>query len=59
MSTTETALSRRVRFAPAHPELPSALARAFRVVDERLVKGMEHVRAMAQAAGMPLCLTHG
>lgn len=39
--------------------LPSALAKAFRVVDERLVKGMEHVRAMAQAAGMPLCLTLG
>lgn len=39
--------------------LPSALAKAFRVVDERLVRGMEHVRTMAQAAGMPLRLMRG
>ena len=39
--------------------LPSALAKNFRVVDERMIKGLAHIRHVAQLAGLAFCVPGG
>lgn len=45
-----------ISWAPNIPFMPAALAGAFRVVDNRMLQDLAHVRQTAEAAGVPFVL---